>query len=163
VKLRKTTRQLERLDSSDHDPAAIIFTTGSTGPPKGVLYRHGNFANQVSQIRDRYGIQPGEIDLPGFPLFGLFNSAMGVTTVFPEMDFTRPADVDPNFILEHANDWCPTQSFGSPALWNTVGKHCVGRRTRTTACVTTRESRDCGGRRDPHSLRCDRSPADRID
>ena len=37
------------------DPAAIIFTTGSTGPPKGVLFTHGNFDAQVDQIRDRYG------------------------------------------------------------------------------------------------------------
>ena len=122
-KLRQTASQLEPIETDDQDPAAIIFTTGSTGPPKGVLYRHGNFAHQVTQIRDRYQIQPGEIDLPGFPLFGLFNSAMGVTTVFPEMDFTRPADVNPNYILEHVGDWQPTQSFGSPALWNTVGKH----------------------------------------
>lgn len=124
AQIRRSTAAIEPLMSNAEDPAAIIFTTGSTGPPKGVLYRHGNFAHQVTQIRDRYDIQPGEVDLPGFPLFGLFNSAMGVTTVFPEMDFTRPADVNPQFIHEHATDWQPTQSFGSPALWNTVGKAC---------------------------------------
>ncbi len=106
------------------DPAAIIFTTGSTGPPKGVLYRHGNFDAQVQQIRDRYGIQPGEIDLPGFPLFGLFNCAMGVTAVIPDMDPSRPAKVDPRNILEAADDWQVTQTFGSPAIWNRVGRYC---------------------------------------
>ncbi len=106
------------------DPAAIIFTTGSTGPPKGVLYRHGNFDAQVEQIRDRYGIQPGEVDLPGFPLFGLFNCAMGVTAVIPDMDPSRPAKVNPQNILEAVADWHVTQTFGSPAIWNRVGRFC---------------------------------------
>ncbi len=106
------------------DPAAIIFTSGSTGPPKGVVYRHGNFDAQVDEIRDRYGIQPGEIDLPCFPLFGLFNCAMGVTAVVPDMDASRPAQVDPAKIVEAVRDWSVTQSFGSPAVWNVVGRYC---------------------------------------
>ena len=70
------------LEMSREDEAAIIFTTGSTGPPKGVLYRHRNFLQQCEQIRDYFQIAPGTTDVSGFPLFALFNTSMGTTTVF---------------------------------------------------------------------------------
>ncbi len=85
------------------DPAAIIFTTGSTGVPKGVLYCHSNFDQQVAQIQQRYGIEPGTVDLAAFPLFGLFNNGMGATTIVPDMDATRPASVDPQDFLTVAH------------------------------------------------------------
>ena len=106
------------------DPAAIIFTSGSTGPPKGVQYEHGMFNAQVDLLRDFYDIQPGEIDLPGFPLFALFNSAMCVTTVIPDMNPTKPANVDPIKIIEAIRDQGVTQAFGSPAMWNRIGRYC---------------------------------------
>jgi len=131
------------------DPAAIIFTTGSTGPPKGVLYEHGNFAHQVQQIRDRYGIQPGEVDLPGFPLFGLFNAAMGVTTVIPDMDSTRPAEVVPARIVQAVRDWRVTQAFGSPAMWNVVGRYCE---RQGVVLTTLRRVLSAGAPVPPHVL-----------
>ncbi len=112
------------FSSSASEPAAIIFTSGSTGPPKGVVYEHSMFNAQVDLLRDFYGIQPGEIDLPGFPLFGLFNAAMGVTTVIPDMDPTQPARVDPERLLTQMQDWKVTQAFGSPAIWNRIGRYC---------------------------------------
>lgn len=118
------------LPSVTSPPAAIIFTSGGTGPPKGVVYEHSMFNAQVELLRDFYRIQPGEVDLPGFPLFGLFNAAMGVTTIIPDMDPTRPAHVDPQRILSHLNDWHVTQAFGSPAIWNRVGRHCEATGTK---------------------------------
>lgn len=111
--------------TSADDPAAVIFTSGSTGPPKGVLYRHENFDRQVTEIRDFFQIRPGEVDLAAFPLFGLFNSAMGVTTVIPDMEASRPARVDPAKIVEAIRDWSVTQAFGSPAVWSRVGPYCA--------------------------------------
>ena len=125
----------ETTPTSATDPAAIIFTSGSTGPPKGVLYEHGMFAAQVELLREFYQIQPGEVDLPGFPLFALFNSAMGVTTIIPDMDPTRPAQVDPRKILEAIENHGVTQAFGSPAIWNRVGRYCE-RHQRTIPCLT---------------------------
>ncbi len=118
----ETTGDLPHLNAEDS--AAIIFTSGSTGPPKGVHFTHGNFNHQTMWIRDFYGIGAGEIDLPGFPLFGLFNCAMGVTTIVPRMNPTRPARVDPAKIVAAANAWQVTQAFASPAMWNRVGEYC---------------------------------------
>ena len=112
-------------DFTRESPAAIIFTTGSTGPPKGVLYRHRNFIEQSQQIRDYFSLQPGAVDVSGFPLFALFNTAMGSTTVFPAMDATKPAEIYPPNLIDAAEQFSATQSFGSPALWNTVSNYCV--------------------------------------
>lgn len=124
AKLRRCHAPAVPQATERSDPAAIIFTSGSTGPPKGVLYTHGNFGKQVDEIRDMYDIQPGEVDLSGFPLFALFNAAMGVTTLVPEMDFSRPASADPRKLIAIAEKFTATQAFGSPALWNTVAKYC---------------------------------------
>lgn len=113
----------ETAPTGPDDLAAIIFTTGSTGPPKGVCYTHGMFDGQVRALRDLFGIEPGEIDLPTFPLFALFDPAWGMTAVIPEMDPTRPAEVDPTKIIEAVRDWSVTNMFGSPALLNRVGRY----------------------------------------
>jgi acyl-CoA synthetase (AMP-forming)/AMP-acid ligase II len=109
------------LEATEPDEtAAILFTSGSTGVAKGVVYAHRHFVQQVELIRSTYGIEPGEVDLPTFPLFALFDPALGMTTVVPDMDFTRPASVDPAMLAELIADWKVTNVFGSPALLATV-------------------------------------------
>jgi acyl-CoA synthetase (AMP-forming)/AMP-acid ligase II len=112
--------------------AAILFTSGSTGPPKGAIYTHGTFAAQVEALRELYDIHPGEIDLPTFPLFALFAPALGMTAVIPQMDFTRPGTVDPRRILGPAAEFSATTMFGSPALLDRVGRYAEKHRIRLT-------------------------------
>lgn len=110
------------------DLAAILFTSGSTGAPKGVCYEHGMFEAQVRIIRETYQIEPGEIDLPLLPIFALFNPALGMTTVVPEIDPRKPGSVDPRKIVQAIRQENVTNSFGSPTLWRRIGDHCVERR-----------------------------------
>lgn len=113
--------------SRPDDLAAVLFTSGSTGAPKGVCYEHGMFAAQVRLIRDSYGITPGEIDLPMLPIFALFNPALGMTTIVPEIDPRRPGSLDPAKIVQAIQQENVTNSFGSPTLWCKIARHCRDR------------------------------------
>jgi acyl-CoA synthetase (AMP-forming)/AMP-acid ligase II len=109
--------------TTSEDMAAIVFTSGSTGPPKGVVYTHGNFLAQLEAVRDLLGVTSEDSDLPTFPLFALFDPALGMATVIPRMDPTRPARVDPRNIIDPINEFGITTMFGSPALLDTVGRY----------------------------------------
>lgn len=105
------------------DLAAILFTSGSTGVPKGVEYRHAEFLAQVDLIRNAFGIRAGETDLATFPPFALFDPGLGMTSVIPDMDPTRPARAKPEVLLDTIARFGVTTMFGSPALLDTLTRH----------------------------------------
>jgi acyl-CoA synthetase (AMP-forming)/AMP-acid ligase II len=102
--------------------AAILFTSGSTGPAKGVQYTHGMFAAQVDALQALFDIKEGEVSIPTFPLFGLFDAALGQTCVIPAMDFTKPGQADPEMLVRLCQERRAQQLFGSPALLDRLGR-----------------------------------------
>jgi acyl-CoA synthetase (AMP-forming)/AMP-acid ligase II len=121
------------LFEADNDSlAAIIFTTGSTGPPKGVRFEHSIFSAQLRYIKDYYKIGPDDIDQPGFPLFGLFSVALGACAVIPDMNPSQPARVNPEKFISSILKYKVTYSFGSPAIWNVVSNYCMSNKIRSS-------------------------------
>jgi acyl-CoA synthetase (AMP-forming)/AMP-acid ligase II len=125
----------QRVRTQPDDVAAILFTSGSTGVPKGVVYRHRHFVAQVEMLRSAFGMQAGGIDLPTFPPFALFDPALGLTSIIPDMDPTRPAAADPEKLLSAIERFGVTQLFGSPALMRVLAEH--GAPLPTVRCATS--------------------------
>ncbi len=126
-----TLKEIERIGArggshthtSPDGTAAILFTSGSTGAPKGAVYTHAMFAAQAAMLKTYFHIEPGSYSVPTFPLFALFDVALGLTIVLPKMDFTRPAAVKPEMLSGLINEYKAEQLFGSPALLETLGRY----------------------------------------
>ena len=102
--------------------AAILFTSGSTGTPKGVVYSHKMFEAQISALKNDYQIKPGERDLATFPLFSLFGPALGMASIVPDMDASKPITANPEFIFAAIEKYQCSNMFVNPALIERLGQ-----------------------------------------
>ena len=110
-------------DTGPDEMAGILFTSGSTGVPKGVVYRHRHFMAQVEMLGGAFGIGAGGVDLPTFPPFALFDPALGLTSIIPDMDPTRPAQASPVKLHASIERFGVDQLFGSPALMRVLAEY----------------------------------------
>lgn len=119
-------KAIEILEEMDlHETAAILFTSGGTGIPKGVLYTHAIFSAQIRILQETFALGPEDVDLPGFPLFSLFTISMGMTSCVPPMDPTRPAKCNPQKLVKTILDHGVSFAAGSPAIWERVADYCL--------------------------------------
>jgi len=115
---------VQNFQSQPDSLAAIVFTSGSTGSPKGVRYLHQTFDAQIECLRSVFGMQEGEIDLTTLPIFGLFNPALGITSVLPEIDPRKPALAVPEKLVHALRAHNVTTAFASPVIGKKVASAC---------------------------------------
>ena len=120
--VNKTEQPYPMVKLAENEMAAILFTSGSTGIPKGVVYSHKMFEAQISALKNDYGIVAGERDLATFPLFSLFGPALGMASIIPDMDASKPITANPDFIFAAIEKYQCSNLFANPALIEVLGQ-----------------------------------------
>ncbi len=97
---------------------AVVFTSGSTGPAKGVLYRHRQACAQRDALRSAFGLTADDRLVAAFPPFALYGPALGIATSVPEEQV--PGRLTARGLADAAAAVAATVVFASPAALRSV-------------------------------------------
>jgi len=115
----------EKYEAPADQMAAILFTSGGTGKPKGVVYTHKIFMTQTKLLQEMFALTSDDVDFPCFSLFGFFTLAMGLTSYIPPLNPTKLAQLDPAELVTLMNQHKVTFAAGSPTIWMKVADYCL--------------------------------------
>lgn len=118
--LSRTPHRAEFPTPAVTDDAAILFTSGSTGPAKGVRYTHGDISALAAVLTRVFDVKEGTGLVAGFPPFALLGPAIGATSVTPDMSVTKPKTLTASAIADSIIAGSATMVFASPAAYTNV-------------------------------------------
>jgi long-chain acyl-CoA synthetase len=101
------------------DNAALLYTSGTTGPPKGVLLTHHNILYEITALDRLSGLPQGGSSVSYLPLAHI---AERVLSIYGPL--TRRSHVwfcpDPAQAVDYVRQARPTLFFGVPRVWEKV-------------------------------------------
>lgn len=123
-----TLADLEALGRSAPAPAeppldadcAVLFTSGATGPAKGVVYTHRQAAAQLELVRSTYGLTADDRFVAAFAPFAILGPALGIGSAVPDVDVTAPGSLTAAALADAAAAVDATVVFASPAALRRV-------------------------------------------
>lgn len=107
-------------------PAAVVFTSGATGPAKGVRYTHRQLCATREALRGLYAIEKNDSLVAAFAPFSVFGPALGITTGLVDMDITKPATLSAENLEAACRAAGGTLVFASPAALENVVRTASG-------------------------------------
>lgn len=107
-------------EATGADEAAVVFTSGATGPAKGVLYLHRQVQAQLRVVRRLYGLNDADRIVAAFAPFALFGPALGIGSAVPATDVTKPGTLTAAALADAALAIDATVVFASPAALRNV-------------------------------------------
>ena len=105
-------------EAGPDDEAAVLFTSGATGPAKGVVYRHRQAGAQLAALRGAYGITGDDRLVAAFPPFALYGPALGIASAVPAV--RKPGALTAAALADAVAAVDATMIFASPAALRTV-------------------------------------------
>ena len=114
----------ERLpEVSPDDPALLLYTSGTTGFPKGAMLRHRGITNNAHFITQRLGVQEGEVWLnymPAYNVAGCVISVLGALTCRA----TQVLSIfEPRLVLELIETERAQVLLGAPTMYLALMEH----------------------------------------
>ena len=103
--------------------ALITFTTGSTGLPKAAKRTHEYLLEQHYVLKKHLNPETDDVDLASLPIFVLHNLACGTTSVIPDFNPQKPADINPEKIIKDIEKNNINTSVGSPRFYEKLAEY----------------------------------------